>query len=322
MEKRKFNKAEDFIMELSFVDFVLNKSSSNEFWSDFIIRNPDLKVEIEKAEELVTLLNKSTKEDVLVDKDQELDRLLLKIKSQPKIIKLTQKIIKYAALFVVLIASLFFLSQLETIKYKTYQSDDSSTVITLNDNSKIFLNKESNIKVSRLYGIYNRDIKLMGEAFFNVTANKDSKFIVSCSNSKVTVLGTQFNVKTETNKTEVMVKKGRVSLKPLDAESEIILKKQIAGIYDSHNGLFEIDFNINNFAWQSGEFSFNNMSLSEIVDGLGSYYNYTFRLSNNYSKKHLSFHVSKMDIEEVLKLLQELIPDLNYKINDTSITIY
>jgi ferric-dicitrate binding protein FerR (iron transport regulator) len=53
---------------------------------------------------------------------------------------------------------------------------------------------------------------LQGEAFFNVTANKEKPFVITVNDVEVKVVGTSFNIKTSNGQTEVIVKTGIVEV--------------------------------------------------------------------------------------------------------------
>jgi len=320
MNIEEYRNAEDFIIDSSFLNFVLNNSDTDNFWYDFIKNKPELSVEIEKAKQLVLLLNKSSQEEVNVNKEKELKKLLYRIDGKQKLISLSRKLVKYAAVVVISITSLFFLSQLDSVKYKTYTSNNTKETVILNDNSEIVLNKNSSIQVSRLYGNFNRKLKLQGEAFFNVSSNKDLKFRVLCRDCSVTVLGTQFNVKTQKYGTGVSVKEGKVSLKSSTTDQASILTINMAA--EHYDGNIELQqFDINTYAWKTGEFEFHNNTLSSIAKLLESYYNVSFLIPDIHANTQLSFYVTEMGLNEVLGMIQNLIPQLNYTIKNNLVTI-
>ncbi|WP_114793208.1 DUF4974 domain-containing protein [Niabella yanshanensis] len=71
--------------------------------------------------------------------------------------------------------------------------------LVLPDNSAVTLNMGSTLKIDEGFGTGNRDVYLDGEAFFEVTHNKNLPFVVHVKDYKVKVLGTRFNVKAYKN---------------------------------------------------------------------------------------------------------------------------
>ena len=81
---------------------------------------------------------------------------------------------------------------------------------TLPDGSTITLNKNSSISYPERFTGDTRSIAMKGEAFFHVAPDKSKPFIISVNDVTVTVVGTSFNIKSETAGTEVVVETGIV----------------------------------------------------------------------------------------------------------------
>jgi len=322
MENRKSITVEDLVLNDEFSDFILNKSENYQYWEKYINEHPEYSMEFEKAKKIILFLNKNTKEPVNVNKTEELQKLLNRIDKKQRVITLSKRMQKYAAIFILIITSFFFLSLIENVKYKSYETANTNQSIILNDNSEVVLNKNSQVKIHRLYGILNRKVKLEGDAFFKVTPNKKQEFKVACNDCNITVLGTKFDVKTYDTNTQVSVKQGKVLFQANHAfDDEIILTKQMAAAYIAAKGIEEVKYKINDFAWHTGEFEFNNSSLLDITKSLQSYYPVTFVVPAKYHSDSLNLYVSQMDIEQVLNLIQTLLPDLNYTKSNNQIIL-
>lgn len=70
----------------------------------------------------------------------------------------------------------------------------SKTNVVLPDGSEVWLNSGSYISYSNSFNAGNRQVKLEGEAFFDVKA-QEVPFLVTTSDINIRVLGTRFNVK-------------------------------------------------------------------------------------------------------------------------------
>lgn len=87
----------------------------------------------------------------------------------------------------------------------TYLTDQERSEITLEDGTKVMLNKKSRLTYSDAYGTLNRKVSLQGEAYFEVTKNPALPFEVCLGKgASVKVLGTVFNVKEDREKNEVV----------------------------------------------------------------------------------------------------------------------
>jgi transmembrane sensor len=84
---------------------------------------------------------------------------------------------------------------------------------TLPDGSVVSLNKGSSISYPEQFNNNTRKVILNGEAFFQVSANKERPFIITVNNVQVTVTGTSFNIKTIEGYTEVIVETGIVEVR-------------------------------------------------------------------------------------------------------------
>ena len=93
------------------------------------------------------------------------------------------------------------------------------TTFSLPDNSEVVLNSGSEINYKKWNWDNNRRLELKGEAYFRVS--KGRRFEVQTSLGKVSVLGTQFNVKARKNRFDVVCYEGRVKVNY--ANTQIIL---------------------------------------------------------------------------------------------------
>lgn len=103
-----------------------------------------------------------------------------------------------AAAIIIGVVSLFFLvdhSSVTPPQYYTYLGGESKSKITLEDGTKVILNKHSKLSYSSQFGEDRRVVRLDGEAFFEVTHDKNRPFEVELGESRIVVLGTTFDVK-------------------------------------------------------------------------------------------------------------------------------
>lgn len=93
------------------------------------------------------------------------------------------------------------------------QTQQTVLADTLPDGSVVTLNKNSSIEYNKKFTKgRKRAVKLQGEAFFTVTANKEKPFVIAVNDVEVKVVGTSFNIKTVNGQTEVIVKTGIVEV--------------------------------------------------------------------------------------------------------------
>ena len=114
-------------------------------------------------------------------------------------------------------------------------TEDSIRVFHLPDSSWIRLNKNSEFTYPEEFTGTNRMVTLIGEAFFEVTADSTMPFIVRAGDTETLVLGTSFNIKAyrEDEEIEVIVIEGMVelSLRGGESENKVILKANDRGTF-------------------------------------------------------------------------------------------
>jgi len=135
------------------------------------------------------------------------------------------------------------------------------------------------------------------------------------------VLGTAFNVNSNNDSSVVMVSKGKVLFKSNKKDESIILTKNMCASHTSSYKIQRREFNINKIGWSTGIFHFNNQKLPHILNLLESYYSVHFNLNPRLKEKTISFHADNMELEEVLTLLEEIVPDIHYELSGEIITI-
>lgn len=96
----------------------------------------------------------------------------------------------------------------------TYNNSTTTRRVVLQDGTAILLKPNSSIEYPEKFSKHDRRVQLKGEAFFEVTKDKNRPFIISTSEVTVKVLGTSFNVIAYEGAKEVSVavKTGKVSV--------------------------------------------------------------------------------------------------------------
>ncbi len=166
---------------------------------------------------------------------------------------------RIAGVFVIAIGIyfLFFFNTLTTIETLASQK----TTFELPDASEVLLNADSQIKFNKRKWNEKRELTLAGEAFFKV--EKGSKFDVITSNGIVSVLGTQFNVKSRNSYFEVKCFEGIVGIKGNGILKE--LKK--GNTYRIYNNVIMIDsVTTNQPEWVQNISSFKAVPLAMVIN--------------------------------------------------------
>jgi ferric-dicitrate binding protein FerR (iron transport regulator) len=161
-----------------------------------------------------TILEKSKLQiDSGINEQDALTRLNLRLEKEAKAKMWGYKTLLpwVAVVAVIFAAGLFGYKNLVANKIDVASSTTTLTQV-LPDGSTVILNKQS--ELSFVGGFFNktRQVKLKGEAFFKVSANKAKPFIIDVNQVRVTVVGTAFNIKSSMNGTVVIVESGIVKV--------------------------------------------------------------------------------------------------------------
>ncbi|CAM1359126.1 Anti-sigma factor [Tenacibaculum litoreum] len=222
---------------------------------------------------------------------------------------------KYAAAVIVLLVSSYFLLFNNSVNFSTQYAETKT--FNLPDESEVILNANSNVSFNKKDWKNSRDIQLKGEAFFKV--KKGKSFTVNTSVGKVTVLGTQFNVKERKNYFEVKTYEGLVSVNYNNSLIKLAKGKRfkvINGKIDTLN-----TFNINNKSWLQDESNFKSTPLQFVLDDLQNQYGYVIKTKDVNLEQLYTGGFTHKDINVALQAIT--IPlQLSYKIEEKRITIY
>ncbi|MBT8273266.1 MAG: FecR domain-containing protein [Bacteroidia bacterium] len=143
------------------------------------------------------------------NKEVALNAVLQKIHS-PEITRKTRwttHVMRIAAVLAISLSVYYFSTTLNT-NISTLAAQ--KTTIELPDNSQVTLNAGSSLSFNESKWSNARDVALEGEAFFKVA--KGESFNVMTADGKVTVLGTEFNVKQRSGLFEVICYEGSVEV--------------------------------------------------------------------------------------------------------------
>lgn len=148
--------------------------------------------------------------------------------------------------------------------------------INLPDGSQIWLNENTTLSYQDKFET--REVKLDGEAFFQVDRQEENPFTILSGEATTTVLGTSFNVRAYSNEevVEVTVETGKVELKKNNtkADEAIYLEKGNSGVYDKASQKVKpvAEEIVNADAWKTKTLEFPNQDLNQVITTLERYY--------------------------------------------------
>jgi len=196
--------------------------------------------------------------------------------------------------------------------------------IFLVDGTHVWLNSDSKLSFPSSFKNKNREVELQGEAYFEVTANKEYPFLVKTKNHKVKVTGTKFNIceYPESKIIETTLVEGKVKI-----ISGNIIKDLFPGQQSSFNTktskvrISKKDFEIYT-AWKDGRYEFRNEPIGKIFQIIERWWDVKIvypekRIKNERISGVLRRHKS---LEQHFDVIKQLIP-IEYKIEDDVINV-
>lgn len=176
--------------------------------------------------------------------------------------------IQVAALLVVgvVVYSMLFVNA--SVVVDTLAMQKSS--IVLPDNSKVELNAMSSLSYDEKKWKKNREVILMGEAFFKV--EKGAKFDVNTYSGIVSVVGTQFNVKVRDDYFEVKCFEGKVNVLYKGNQIPLPAGKSIRVINEN---IYHAETKLEEPSWVAEISSFESIPLYEVIAEFERQYNIT-----------------------------------------------
>lgn len=227
-------------------------------------------------------------------------------------------------------ASLFLVTSFALIYYSSYYNplitissgNFANKQVTLADGSLVTLNANSTLKYFKLLSGDKRQVRLEGEAFFEVTKNPARPFVIEAGKGQVKVLGTSFNVNTAQAQVEVTVRTGKVQLSSTEKRGlAITLLPGNRGTL--HNDQLEKDTvaSENEYAWKTGILVFRKERMSSLVKVLENTYHRKIILDNNAASCAVTATFKNQTLESVLEELK-LILKFNYEVKKDYILIH
>jgi ferric-dicitrate binding protein FerR (iron transport regulator) len=198
------------------------------------------------------------------------------------------------------------------------------TKFSLADGTKVWLNSGSELQFPVRFTGYMREVKLRGEAFFEVAKNEKQPFRVNAKVLDIDVTGTSFNVVSydDDTQTEVTLIEGKVSL---SAEKDQV-KKQLGAMHRGQRAVFkdkslevyteevEVDKYI---SWRDGNLIFRDDPMEDVIRRLSRWFNVEIIVNDSEIKSYMYTATFRNEnLDQVLKLLKMSAP-IDYRIMES-----
>jgi transmembrane sensor len=327
---------QDFLEDDFFVQWVINPDENkNSFWQSFTATYPHKKELVNKAADTIRLYREQDFFGNEENKNLVWQRITQSIKQsdalQTKRIFRIPVFMRVAAAIIIVAGLAFWYSNLNADKaYTIATTAGQIKTITLPDNSKVTLNGNSTLSYKGGWDDKEpREVWIKGEGYFDVRhLNKDSlhinpsdRFIVHCGDVNIEVLGTTFNVKAHSGKTNVALLTGKIRIDNVDNASNSKTLTLAPGDYVEYTGKKLL---VNKklikptqvTAWTSDEISFTDATLKEITETLRDRFGYTVMTEDS---KLLDLIIEgDITVNDVADLLDVVTTTLNIKIEQSA----
>ena len=183
----------------------------------------------------------------------------------------------------------------------------TTTLVTLSDGTRVMLNANSTLEYPASFDDAEvREVRLKGEAHFEVTKNPHRPFVVKAGEMQTQVLGTVFDVKAyRKDAPKVTLMEGKVKVSNADTEVEM-RPGQTATLQADKIVVSKASSSASD--WLEGDFDMDQVTLAEAMSDIGAWYNKTvvFQSQANMGKLiHFRFS-RRASLQEIITALNEM----------------
>lgn len=263
-----------------------------------------------------------------VDENQAWLRLKERME-KPKLAFFSTKILSYSiAASIALIIGLFFIlkpsnpnkvitqtkkdksintATSDIVHTKKVETNTNTLIDTLSDKSIVTLNKNAKLECPEVFAEKERRVKLNGEAFFNITPNKEKPFFIDASNNvEIRVVGTSFNVKSFDAYTEVIVETGIVEVRKFNRV--LLLHPKEKARINKKDSTIVVEKNKDKLYkyYRSKEFECDNTPLWKVVEVLNEAYDNRIIIGRKDLKSMaLTTRFDNESLENIIEIISE-----------------
>jgi len=245
--------------------------------------------------------------------------------------RLNREWLKYAA--AIAIICLLAANIYQAFKGKTSDKITMNTVevpvgqrvaITLADGTKVWLNSGSILSYPSKFDLKNRIVRLDGEGYFEVTADKEHPFEINTSALKIKALGTKFNVQAYPDEDiAVSLLEGKLHLQT-DSQSVSMSANELA-TWSKVSGLVLHKSEAVQYAaqWTSGELLFVDERLADIAKVLEKHFGVKIIINTAglADERFTCRTQTGATLEKILNLLKST-RKVNYTIKEQTVFFY
>lgn len=244
------------------------------------------------------------------DEDKMLQTILQRKKTKP--ISFQKIVLRIAAVVIISFGITFAVKNFAN--FTEYAPNGATTTFLLPDNSTVLLNSGSEIEYKKWNWNNERKLKLNGEAYFKVAKGK--KFEVATELGKVTVLGTQFNVKNRNNRLDVTCFEGKVQVNYQN--TQLLLTKGMTVSFEDGQQLVADQTAQTEPDWLSKQVAFTAAQLPAILEEMMRQYNIDIQMKGKATPQRFTGTIPMNNLDVALEIVATTYHLKMTKINDST----
>lgn len=199
--------------------------------------------------------------------------------------------------------------------------------LTLADGTQVWLNAGSTLKYPTAFVGNDRTVELNGEAFFEVTKDRDKPFRVISGGQIVQVLGTSFNISSYEEESSIYTTlvegKVNVYLEKEPKKQRVLSPNQQSVVVKGENTIEQRQVDVSEYiSWKEGWFYFKEKPLEAIMLDMARWYDVSVQFESEEAKKRpFTGKIRRYEnLEDALKLLEKT-REVKFKIERRTVII-
>lgn len=267
----------------------------------------------------------------LPDKEAVWDKILSKIKQAAPVMYPRSFLLRVAGVAATIALAIgFFISFLllpekspdrSEVTMRTLPGQKSE--VALPDGSLVWLNGESSLTYYTDFQRNNREVRLSGEAFFDV-AHTGGMFTVNSGGIQVQVHGTAFNVKAyRESDIQVSLQEGNVTVHTLESGrllAHLTPGQKVSIDYHTQTPVVAPCDAGNENLWRHGTLKITDEPLAQLIEKMERWYGVNITFEGNSKEIRYWLTIKTESLTEILALINKTTP-INYSINGEEVTI-
>lgn len=328
MEKPSFwsyvdYQVEDFLMDENFQQWVQGAdSTSEEYWQQFLQNYPQKKEQVEQARILAASI-KYHPQTLSIAKQKEILHNVYAGANKKTISQSNRKPISFsywaaaAAIALIVISGIAYWFAQDNVQVYQTAARENKTII-LADGSEVTLNANTKLSVQiDEEADQARQVWLDGEAFFEVkrlsadqyeNRPNSRNFIVHTSNFDIEVLGTSFNVSSRPQKSEILLKTGKVKVESKQINQTQVLQPgdMLSLAQQEKSFMLRKEPGETELAWRENFFVFENTPLKDVAEAIENYYGLEVQIMNQaIEDRQFTAKLSRNNLPVLLEAIEE-----------------